>query len=243
MMKWLLLLGVLSSIGIGEPYLRILGILPDSRDTKKARSISIIAYGDSLTNGLTPGTDELFPYAPHLESALQENFPRIKITIHQGGISGWSPERLLEDADHEDGIRSLIHRVQDPPASLVILLAGTNGLKKNEPEQIFSSVMKLHEFVLNEGINQTIAIGIPPLGPVIYDKKLELKINTTNDYIQEFCETSDEVTFIPFPFWFAVDDDRWSSDTLHLSPKGYQVMGEMLAPAVSQVLQHMIDGQ
>jgi GDSL-like Lipase/Acylhydrolase family len=92
----------------------------------------ILAYGDSLTAG-TSGPN-LFPYAQYLQSALSmqhrgDNDNTIVVVRHRG-LPGWTTQGMLDALDDpQRGLRSAVNAVQDdPPLSLVILLAGTNDL-------------------------------------------------------------------------------------------------------------------
>ena len=59
-----------------------------------------------------------------------------------------------------------------------------------------------------------------------------------NVLLKQFCrDRADRCTFVEFPIesWRA-GDDRWVSDGLHFSQKGYEYLGTQLAPAVTSAL-------
>jgi lysophospholipase L1-like esterase len=130
----------------------------------------------------------------------------------------------------------MVRKIQDPSLSLVILLAGTNDLGYGRPvEDIVESVVGLHR-VCYEEVPHTLAIGIPPSAYQSSNPEFAEYARQANEKIQLFCESEKRATFFSFPFGWAQNDDRWASDGLHFSARGYQVLGEFLAPIVEQIL-------
>jgi lysophospholipase L1-like esterase len=81
----------------------------------------------------------------------------------------------------------------------------------------------------------TMAIAIPSSG---FQSRFEaacLKRDQVNQQLQEYAASNDMTTFVPFPFNLD-GGETWCKNTLHFSPKGYQVLGEYLAPYVEQAL-------
>jgi lysophospholipase L1-like esterase len=132
----------------------------------------------------------------------------------------------------------MIRGIQDPSLSLVILLAGTNDLGyRQSVEDIVNSITSLHQLCYQEEIPHTIAIGIPPSGYQHSYKEAAECASQVNQKLQAFCDSSNnKATFVPFPFEWAPNDENWSSDGLHFSSKGYQVLGESLAPVVERII-------
>jgi len=199
----------------------------------------ILCFGDSLTAGTSPPHLELFPYATSLQATLGANVA----TVRHKGYPGWTAAELLESANGEGGLRTLIRRVQDPPLSLVILLVGTNDLAyyPSETTRIFQSIQSLHELCHGEeGVPHTLAIGIPPSQYQTMNQLDATTARQVNQRLEEYCQNSSSTTtFVKFPFDWAHDSDLWSEDGLHFSPRGYQVLGESLAPIVKTTLQQL----
>jgi lysophospholipase L1-like esterase len=59
---------------------------------------------------------------------------------------------------------------------------------------------------------------------------------TVNNELKEYCQTESRATFVPFPFEYARDDEKWAYDGLHFSAEGYRVLGLSLAPVVEQII-------
>jgi lysophospholipase L1-like esterase len=205
----------------------------------------IFCFGDSLTAGTSPPGFQNYPYALHLEAALNQKKSKtsgaVVVQVRHLGYPGWTSEQLLEDADDEGGLRTTILRIQDPSLSLVVLLAGTNDLGyRCSVEDIVNSITSLHQLCYQEGIPHTIAIGIPPSGYQYSYKQAAECAHQVNQKLQAFCDSqnnnNNKATFVPFPFEWAPNDDNWSSDGLHFSSKGYQMLGESLAPVVERII-------
>jgi lysophospholipase L1-like esterase len=212
-----------------------------STTTPTTRPIRIFCFGDSLTAGTSPPDFANFPYAPHLEAALRPNIPS-SVVVRHAGFPGWTSSQLLEDANDEQGLRTMVRKIKDPSLSMVILLAGTNDLGYQQPgNDIVQSVVALHQLCYEEDIPHTLAIGIPPSGYQSFNKEAAEASYQVNQGLQAFCETEPKATFFPFPFAWAKDDDRWASDGLHFSARGYQELGESLAPMVERILSSNVE--
>ncbi|CAJ1954477.1 unnamed protein product [Cylindrotheca closterium] len=200
--------------------------------------LRILCFGDSLTAGTTQ-MFQLHPYAPHLQKALTEStkLQSLDIEVMHLGFPGWTSEDLLKDADGPKGLRTTISRNQEPPISLVILLAGTNDLGSSKSSsEISEGVISLHKLCLEEKVSNTIAIGIPSSFYQTLSSKASEVAKTANQGIESFCESDPRAAYFPFPFEYSKDDGNWDPDGLHFSAKGYQVLGESLAPAVEDIV-------
>jgi len=200
--------------------------------------LRILCFGDSLTAGTSPPHLEEYPYAPHLEKALQSTFPNRSVMVRQMGFPGWTAKQLLESSTDARGLQSLIRRVQDPTLELVIVLAGTNDLGYNfGAQEIIESVQALHQ-VCHAEKTRTIAIAVPPSQHQNMNPEFAAKARQVNQGLEEYCQhcAPNWSKFVAFPFEWAPNDDRWSPDGLHFSAKGYQVLGESLVPAVKEMI-------
>ena len=194
----------------------------------------ILCYGDSLTAGTAPMQSNLFPYAPHLESTLKQRGNNVM--VRHRGLPGWTSSQMVQDADSSTaGLRPAIRAAM--PIAIVIILAGTNDLGySNDPLPIVDNILALHKLCHEEEVPHTLAVGVPPSGYQSENAEAAALANAVNQKLQEYCESESKATFVPFPFEFARDDDKWAYDGLHFTAKGYQVLGESLAPAVERIL-------
>jgi len=209
-----------------------------------AQFIRVLAFGDSLTAGTSPPDYNLYPYSAYLEATLKRpsyDLPAPIIVRHKG-FPGWTASQLLEYAPMDGGLENIIDSIQNPPLSLILILAGANDLAyENNKDKILNSIIDLHHLCHDKDVPHTIALAIPPSG---YQTKVHSVFelaHTINDSLREYCDKrSDFMTYFPFPFEFQRGDDRWCSDGLHFTKKGYQELAESLAPVVSHVIKTRI---
>jgi lysophospholipase L1-like esterase len=210
--------------------------------SSRSRVHRIICYGDSLTAGTSPPGAEYYPYAPYLEQALKARGLENVVVRHRG-LPGWTTPQMLTELDGErTGLRSAILGAikQDPEAgvSLVILLAGTNDLAYHySADQIAANVRKLHQVSYDNGVARTLAIGIPPSGYQSQVKEAAALAAEVNSALEQFVFQEDKASYMASPFAFEQGGENWARDTLHFSQRGYQVLGESLAPIVDQILE------
>lgn len=207
----------------------------------KSRVHRILCYGDSLTAGTSPPNAEYFPYAPYLEQALKDRGLENVVVRHRG-MPGWTTQQMLKDLDGErTGLRSAIIGAikQDPinALSLVILLAGTNDMAHHSTaDQIAANVRSLHEVSYENGVPRTLAIGIPPSGYQSQVPSAAALAVEINGKLEQFVSQEVKASYIAPPFPFKRGGAHWAPDTLHFSPRGYQVLADSLAPVVDQIL-------
>jgi len=212
--------------------------------SNNAESIRVLAFGDSLTAGTSPPDYNLFPYSNYLEDRLK--LPPYELSspviVRHKGLPGWTASQLLEYALLDGGLESIIDRIQNPPLSLILLLAGSNDLAyETSADKIFNSITSLHQICHDKGIPHTIALGIPPSGYQSQVQSVGDLAQTINDSLERYClEKSNHMTFFRFPFAFQRGDDRWCSDGLHFTKKGYMQIAESLAPVVAHVVKNKI---
>ena len=199
----------------------------------------ILCFGDSLTAGTSPPHFDTFPYAPHLDHALQQQFTNIDVVVRHIGLPGWTSKDMVnEQLSERVGLRHAIQRVQGPPLSLVILLAGTNDMAYESNAQVtVESILKLHSICHEEKVPHTIAIGVPPSAYQTMNADAAALNLAINEGLMEYCaQNPKSMTFVPFPFQYEHNGANWSTDGLHFSQEGYKLLGESLTPTVGQVL-------
>mmetsp|Transcript_25883 Transcript_25883/g.34360 ORF Transcript_25883/g.34360 Transcript_25883/m.34360 type:complete len:260 (+) Transcript_25883:1-780(+) len=213
--------------------------------------LRVFCYGDSLTAGTAPPLFELYPYAPHLERAVNaarssSSSSSSPVQIRWRGLPGWTSSNMKEDIDDSTiGLRSTILKISNPSISLVVLLAGTNDLAyASKASDVTDVLIDMHNMCLEQGVKRTIAVGIPQ--SAWQNQNLEVKnmVKEVNASLESYCketqatrgEKGNYATFCPFPFEYAANDVKWSSDGLHLTSEGYEALGLGLVPTVLDVL-------
>ena len=221
----------------------------------------ILCYGDSLTAG-SSGMEK-YPYAPFLEAKLQKQQHSYAAKVVWIGLPGWTTERMMQQIDNaQTGLQGALLRYKQQPAtsslssapsvpfSLVILLAGTNDLRlalrqgsvENAKKKILSNLYKLHDACYRNGVPRTIAIAIPPSAWQEAEPEAAELAASINTSLRSFCFKHPQCTFVDFPFPYQRNDPNWFHDGLHFTEHGYQVLGESLAPAVTQILHSLAEG-
>lgn len=225
------------------------------------KTIRILCYGDSLTAGTSPPMDQLFPYAPHLEKKLNEMYSDgTSVVVRWRGLPGWTASTMMEYLDDSSvGLRSAINGIRDPSLSLVIILAGTNDIgmltssmsdvEVGDVDNAIEPILSLHKACLEAGNNEsgsaprTLAVGIPGSAWQNMNPSAQKLCNDMNEALENFASSSYEgrLSFVKFPFGYARDDPKWSSDGLHFSPQGYEFIGTELAKSVKKILDNPIN--
>lgn len=213
------------------------------QNSKTALSVGkIFCFGDSLTAGTSPPNYDLFPYAKHLDEAIKGSGKNAE--VRWKGYPGWTSSQLLTDAGFSSFLDAAAAQQQEdekasfvPPIDLVLILAGTNDMAYSTDSQaIFESIRKIHEVAHSKGC-PTVALGIPPSGYQSQQKAAQLLAADINTKLESWASSSIGTKFIPYPVTkFDRDSGMWAPDGLHLSPKGYQTVGESLAPDVVKLI-------
>jgi lysophospholipase L1-like esterase len=200
------------------------------------RQHRVLCYGDSLTAGTTSSDYVPYPYAPHLEAALQHED---NVVVRHVGLPGWATSSMLDQVDGPAGLRTAIQAISMPSLSLVVILAGTNDLGYGDDassvDEITDNLLKLHRIAWECGVPRTLAVGIPPSGYQAVDREARQVVNEVNDRLRETSEGC-TMAYTPFPFPYEEDGENWDEDGLHFTPIGYQALGESLAPVVRRIL-------
>eukprot|EP00984_Skeletonema_dohrnii_P018214 scaffold8448_cov120-Skeletonema_dohrnii-CCMP3373.AAC.10 len=209
----------------------------------------IFCYGDSLTAGTAPPLYDLFPYGQSLESELGDG-----VVVRWRGLPGWTAQTMVEYLDDGNvGLRAAVNGIDNPPISLVIILAGTNDIGfltssmtstggATDIDDAVKPIVNLHKACLDitkgEHKIRTLAVGIPGSAWQQMNSSASKLAADMNSSIQQFAHSyPDElVSYTDFPFPYE-KNDLWCSDGLHLSPEGYKRLGYDLAPVVKQILE------
>lgn len=236
-----------------------------STSTTKKSQIRIFCYGDSLTAGTSPPEFQVYPYAPYLEQALVDKAAAStrtsSILVRHKGLPGWTSQQMLQEQFSAHGLTTALKTAAvadtntdtlsaptSPPVHIAILLAGTNDLGYADAQPILDNIIQLHQVCLTNGVLHTVAVGIPPSAFQFMYSDVAAKAETINRGLAKHCEShKDQSTYMPFPFPFrsegyGTNDDvsaLWAPDGLHFSPRGYQTLGESLAPVVNEILRKL----
>lgn len=208
----------------------------------------VLCYGDSLTAGTT--SEDFFrnyPYAPHLETALTaSDDSNLGVQVRHLGLPGWTAASMAQALDDGSvGLRATLRRIQETlegqVPSVVIVLAGTNDLATSPDAQaIADHVAALHRAAREFGVPRTVAVGVPPSWYQSISEPARILTANVNQHLQAEAQShAPAMSFVPFPFPYERDGSLWDPDGLHLSPQGYQILGECLAPAVRHLLREL----
>ena len=149
----------------------------------------VFCYGDSLTSGFVPAQTEPHPYAPALETELNNLYnsasatiaPELqhppKIVVQSVGFPGMPASTMLQLVEEEVGACSVVKN--SPKLSVMVVLTGTNDLMHLEfhdseaidtdekAQMILESITGLHTAILecaqqagNEDMH-ILSVGIP----------------------------------------------------------------------------------
>ncbi|KAL7494140.1 hypothetical protein ACHAWT_002874 [Skeletonema menzelii] len=208
----------------------------------------IFCYGDSLTAGTAPPLYDLFPYGQSLESELGDD-----VVVRWKGLPGWTAGSMVEYLDDNNvGLRAAVNGIDNPPISLVIILAGTNDIgfltssmttgSAPDVTEAVKPIVTMHKACLDitkgEHKIRTLAVGIPGSAWQQLNASASKLAADMNSSIQEFAQSYPDglASYTDFPFPYE-KNDLWCSDGLHLSPKGYTRLGRDLAPIVEKILE------
>ena len=213
-------------------------------------------YGPHLQNAFSEETNQAvvvthsgFPgwtsiqLLPELQAALS-GYP----SQHQQQQQQQQQQQPASSSSLPSQLPSLLATPQSgypPNYGLILLLAGTNDLAWNtaNPDLVATNVIALHQTAHGMGVPHTIAVAIPPSAFQKRFPQVAESAARVNELLQDYCQTEPRATFVPFPLPYRSsgtndnsEDVNWSTDGLHLSPRGYQKMGQSLAPIVEEIL-------
>lgn len=227
--------------------------------------LKILAFGDSLTEGYTIMGMGFHPYALELHKRLTQLLPEYTVTVDENGESGDRVLPSLSGRFFERIQYSCpLPTPQAAKYDLVIVLGGTNDLaylQANDAafDLIFDGLKKCYDQVLRTGASllcltvpeRAIDHSISDLAGRAREHRMKL-----NQKITEFVKDkqgSDEgnsragvflmdlAAIAPFPSPEDVDNKaptskNWSPDGLHMTPEGYDFVGQELAGAIYGLL-------
>jgi lysophospholipase L1-like esterase len=208
----------------------------------------IFCYGDSLTAGTAPPQNELFPFGPHLERSLGTNYydsdDNSSPMVRWLGLPGWTSAQMVSELYGSVGLTSKLKFIEEKTndkVTLAIVLAGTNDLGfEQTSEPITNSILALHKAAHEEGVH-TLALSLPPSAWQRQSSVAKKLAEHVNESLRaEAAKFPDMMDYVEFPIQeFDAQSDYWCPDGLHFSPRGYEYIGENLAPTVQKVLEKL----
>jgi acyl-CoA thioesterase-1 len=184
---------------------------PASR--QPARALTIVALGDSLTEGY--GVEKHQAYPALLEARLQKE--GFSCTVINAGISGETTSGLLPR----------INRVLSLKPDIVILCTGANdGLGGIEPRQIQNNISKMVRIFKEHRITVILA-GMKML--VDYGQSY------TEPYARLYAEIADQedILFVPFFLEGVAGKSKLNlADGIHPNANGYRIITATVYPHV-----------
>ena len=129
-------------------------------------------------------------------------------------------------------------------------------------ETILKNIMTLHQVCYDNQVPYTIAVGVPSSGYQYRMVDAANVVSIVNEQLQRYASAAaahtnvdgtvtppttappvplddkgrSRMIYMEFPFEYIPNGENWHSDTLHLSKKGYEVLGESFVPVVEQIV-------
>ena len=195
-------------------------------------NVTILCIGDSHTAGF-PDFDPLMGGNPEssyqfwLHKGLEKKRPEKYFRLINQGMCGDTSQGI---------VRRLLSTFTTTQCNLVILAGGTNDLGMIGEKQIFTN--------LQEGYNavreRQLPLLVPSIPPISLDAYVG-RVTRLNRAIEAYALSGENVFFAD---WFGALkdeagflDDRYNAgDGVHLSIEGYERIGSLMVPLVSNVL-------
>lgn len=182
------------------------------------KPVTIVAFGDSLTEGYQLNKNQAYPY--QLEQMLKEEGYNVRI-INQG-ISG----------DTTAGGKSRLPLLKKAQPDIAIVALGANDFLRGIPPSNTQSNLKyIIRDLLEENI-EVILVGIKPppnIGPAY-----QLKFNKLYPKLQQTYPITLTYNFLEGVYGRPSLNLR---DGIHPNPKGYKKVAENMLPVVIEVIE------
>ena len=178
-------------------------------------------------------------------------------------------QMLQRANDPETGLVSALQQQKHHYSLVIILAGTNDLGHRVPVDQIVRNLEQLHRMALRGGdggggggeeeedndenrkkaAKRTLAIAIPPSGYQSRNPQAAEAARNVNAQLRDWCNnnTSTTTTFVPFPFSWEPprdddddgDEDYWYQDQLHFTQRGYQVLGQRLAPIVAKIFEDL----
>ncbi|EPE02479.1 gdsl-like lipase acylhydrolase [Ophiostoma piceae UAMH 11346] len=205
------------------------------------RPLRILCFGDSLTAGYSLYGTLYTPYHESLSRRLTTIFPGLELAIEEDGENGGMTK------DYRT--RLLAQYRKTGAYDWIIVLGGTNDLAMGVlPEGIFENLERTWTLARLKK-TKVLALTVPDIANTTVSKAFS-RISSCRDHLNELIigYTATNVHSFDFKSAFAYgdmsrdDQRRFWDDAVHLTPAGYDRMGELVANALAEILRKEDDG-
>ncbi|KAF4626033.1 hypothetical protein G7Y89_g12134 [Cudoniella acicularis] len=206
-------------------------------DAQAKRTLKILCFGDSLTEGYAQWGAVMAPYSKTLGKVLREKMgEEWEIEVATEGVSGelvmGMPRRMGRVYEKPENKLS--------PPDFTIFLGGTNDLAYNRPANTILNDIKATVAVpLSRGA-RVLLMTVPECK--VKRESLDTRRNELNGLIKGYAEENKDVfvfdLFDKIQYHSMDEEDRheiWD-DGLHLTAEGYRWMGELAAKRLLEIL-------
>ncbi|KAL1988688.1 hypothetical protein VTN96DRAFT_8388 [Rasamsonia emersonii] len=220
--------------------------MPNNNNNNNTNTLRILCFGNSLTAGYWHYGLEYHPYAIKLKERLQQSIteeellpPNTDIVIDVEGLPGdlavSPPGRFLGRMEG---------RCSKTAYDWVIVLGGTNDLAYGtfSPSQIFAALQQAWSTALTSSTsnNRTnvLALTIPECSAIsdrLTRRRDELNAKILAHRAERFY-TFDLHSALPYHSLSENERERIWDDGLHLTDEGYDLMGELVAGRLVELL-------
>eukprot|EP00696_Hemimastix_kukwesjijk_P017788 gnl/Hemi2/6530_TR2228_c0_g1_i1.p1 gnl/Hemi2/6530_TR2228_c0_g1~~gnl/Hemi2/6530_TR2228_c0_g1_i1.p1 ORF type:complete len:281 (-),score=89.33 gnl/Hemi2/6530_TR2228_c0_g1_i1:208-1050(-) len=201
---------------------------------KLTRGDSILAFGDSLTQGFVKHGTEWFPYTVRLQSLLDKQFGSGSIRVVNEGVSGertdsmvWRLPKVLTKA-----------LAAGQNFTAIVILGGTNDIFFQKPNDVIANLVTLRVLSKSHGAS-VFFMTVPELRQ---EEGVDLYIrtrNTINDGLRDTVCANHSASLVDLAALIpqhTLSAERrkelWDPDLVHFSPQGYNKMGEIVFAAL-----------
>ena len=224
------------------PESRLL-VTPEDDEEEMGKKKRILCIGDSITLGYYGDPKHFHSYSYKLRRLLQQRFGS-EIELISKGVGG---ERV-----HIEMYERLKRELRFKRYDLVIILGGINDLVTLDclnSINLFEEIRALHEIARSKNI-KTVAMTI--LEAHVLVKKIRYmdersfeamrmltnyKIRQMVDGMTSLCDTSLKFPFSSLPW--ELQKKLWSTDKVHPTPEGYDVLGEIVFNCIKEDINNL----
>ncbi|KAL8371070.1 hypothetical protein RB595_001091 [Gaeumannomyces hyphopodioides] len=196
--------------------------------------LRILCFGDSLTAGYAYLGAVYTPYSEQTVKLLQAALPDVEIEAVEDGKPGDTTAGFLDRLDPHFGPGK-------PSYDWTILLGGTNDLAYNRTaEAIFENLSKCWGVAQAHG-SKVLVLTVPEVG--VEGGAAMQRINARRDELNRLIKNAQGGNIYvhdhhaAVPFWAMSEEDRqlYWDDNVHLTPSGYDLMGQKIAARLLEV--------
>lgn len=199
-----------------------------------ATTVRILCLGASITAGWTQLGLRYHPYANTLEARLKEAFPRGSFSVQVDGLPG---DTVIQ-GQYTKRLHSLVSTAASPWNWVIVQGGGNDLVSCGEPEQIIEALRNIWSIAFDAG-SKVIALTVTKT--VGESEGLARRYDALNELIvreeHEKLYSVDVSQMLPSATIDNVMITRiYDRDGLHLTKKGYEVMGDAIASSLIEMI-------